>query len=120
VNDTDGCRADGDITERTRDAGQAAILVVMVAAVLLVAVMGAIATMGRTTLHRARAQTAADAAALASVGGDIDDARRLADAHGATVVSWARGPGPDEVTVIVSVSGVRAVARASNHVPTPP
>ena len=98
------------------DPGQAAIMVVIVAAVLLVCVIGAIGTMGRTTVARVRAQTAADAAALASVGGDAGDAQILAGQHGATVIEWTRGPGPDEVTVTVRLDGVTAVARASNHV----
>ena len=56
-----------------------------------------------------------DAAALASVAGDVADAQRLAGVHGATVVAWTRGPGTDEVTVTVRLNGVTAVARASKQ-----
>jgi Flp pilus assembly protein TadG len=101
------------------DRGQAAIVVVAVAAVLLVAIIGALAALGRTSLARAHAQTAADAAALASVDGDAADARRVASANGATVVAWSRGPGPGEVTVTVRWGIVSATARASNHVDSP-
>ena len=94
--------------------GQAAVLVVAVAAVLLVTITAALATLGRTAIDRTRAQTAADAAALASVDGDRNDAVRLALEHGAVVVSWVRGPSPYEVTVMVSLGDVSAVARASN------
>lgn len=103
-----------DAAGRRRDRGQAAVLVVCVAAVLLVAVLAALATMGRTVLDRQRAQTAADAAALASVDGGRGDAVELAGRHGATVVSWQAGPGPDEVTVVVRVGDVTAIARASD------
>jgi Flp pilus assembly protein TadG len=105
-----------DACEGRRDRGQAVIMVVIVAAVLLVAVIGAIGAMGRTTLARARAQTAADSAALASVAGDVEDARRLAGAHGAILVAWVRGPTPNEVTVTVQLDGETATARASNAV----
>lgn len=104
--------AGGCVTERER--GQAAVLVVAVAAVLLVTIAAALVTMGRTSIDRTRAQTAADAAALASVDGDRSAAVRLAAVHGATVVAWEPGPGPHEVTVTVTIGAVRAVARASN------
>lgn len=94
--------------------GQSAVVVVAVAAALLAIVLGALATMGRTSADRTRAQTAADAAALTSVDGGRHDATRLASAHGAVVVSWTRGPGRDEVTVIVRLGDVSATARATD------
>ncbi len=109
-----GSRGDPGDPGDHRDHGQAAIVVVVVSAVLLVALMAAIATMGRTSIDRTRAQTAADAAALASVDGDRDAADRLAQAHGATVIEWSSGPGPYEVTVKVHLGDVTAIARASN------
>lgn len=99
---------------RNRDDGQAAILVVVVSAVLLVAFVVALGVMGRTALDRTRAQTAADAAALASLEGGRGDAVTLAERHGATLVTWFRGPGPSEVTVTVRRGETTATARASN------
>lgn len=95
------------------DHGQAAVLVVTVAAALLVVMLAALASMGATSIDRTRAQTAADAAALASVDGGRVEADSLAAAHGATVVDWWPGPGPDEVTVTVRLGDVTATARAS-------
>jgi Flp pilus assembly protein TadG len=89
------------------------VLVVAVTAALLVVIVVALADMGRTTADRTRAQTAADAAALASVEGDRARADDLAGAHGATVIAWSTGPGPDEVTVTVRLGEVTATARAS-------
>ena len=89
-------------------------MVITVAAVLLVSIVLALATMGRTAVDRTRAQTAADAAALASLDGGRPVADRLAEDHGATVVSWNRGPGPFEVTVTVRLGDTTATARATN------
>lgn len=96
------------------DRGQAAILVVVVASVLCVALALAVAVMGRTVVDRTRAQTAADAAALASLENGRPAAVDLAGRHGAVVVAWSRGPGPSEVTVTVRLGDVTASARASN------
>ena len=96
------------------DRGQAAIVVVAVCATLLVVILGAVATMGRTTTERIRAQNAADAAALASLDGGRARATAIAAANGADVVSWSTGPGPFEVSVTVRVGNVTATARASN------
>lgn len=100
--------------DRSADRGQAALVVVVVAAVLLVAVVSALAVMGRTAIDRTRAQTAADAAALAALDGGRGAADELATAHGATVMEWVRGPGPNEVTVTVRLGDTTATARASN------
>ncbi|WP_040492945.1 pilus assembly protein TadG-related protein [Ilumatobacter nonamiensis] len=94
------------------DRGQAAVLVVSVVAVLLVVFVLAIATMGRTSIDRTRAQTAADAAALASLDGGAGSAADLAARHGAEVVSWSQHG--DEVLVVVRIGDVRATARASD------
>ena len=87
---------------------------VTVAAVLLVAIVLALATMGRTALDRTRAQTAADAAALASLEGGRSAADALAQRNDAVVESWFRGPGPFEVTVTVRLGDTTATARASD------
>lgn len=86
-----------------------------VAAVLFVAVVVALAVMGRTAIDRTRAQTAADAAALASLDGGRAAAVSLAHRHDAEVVTWSRGPGPSEVTVVVRLGDTTATARASNN-----
>lgn len=90
------------------------MLVVTVAAVLMVVSTMALGAMGRTVLDRTRAQTAADAAALASLDGGRAAAGELALRHGATVVAWSAGPGPFEVTVTVRVGDTTATARASD------
>ncbi len=101
--------------ERMRgDVGQSAVFVLVIAAVLLVVLASAITSAGGASVDRTRAQTAADAAALASLDGGRAAAVALAGRHGATVVAWARGPGPYEVTVEVRVGDARAVARASD------
>jgi hypothetical protein len=73
-----------------------------------------LASMGRTTIDRTRAQTAADAAALASLDGGRRAAVNLAGHHEAVVISWSRGPGVGEVSVVVRLGEVTATARASN------
>ena len=88
------------------------MLVVCVAAVLLVVVSFALASLGGDAVDRTRARTAADAAALASVEGGRSAAAEFAAHHGAMLVSWGRGPGADEVTVTVRVGDVTATARA--------
>ena len=100
--------------ERRSDRGQAALLVVVVATVLLAATLSGLAALGRTAADRAHAQTAADAAALAALDGGRSAAADVAARNGAVLVSWRRGPGEDEVTVTVSVDGVTASARASD------
>ena len=108
--------------------GQAAILVVVVATVIGAAVLVGLGGLGRDLVDRARAQTAADAAALASLEGGRAAATRLAAAHGAVIVAWSGGE--DEVTVTVRRGRARATARATDAldgappaggaVPTPP
>lgn len=110
-------RRDADIDRRPRhgrdsDTGQAAVLVVSVVAVLLVVTVLAIAALGRTSIDRTRAQTAADAAALASLDGGPGAAADLAARHGAEVESWSHIGA--EVVVVVRIGDVRATARATN------
>jgi hypothetical protein len=96
----------------SRDDGQAAIVVVVVVAVLVVTICLALAAMGGTTIDRTRAQTAADAAALASLEGGPAAAARLAGRHGAVVTAWSSSG--HEVTVTVRLGEVSATARASD------
>jgi hypothetical protein len=96
------------------DFGQSAVLVLVVALALGVALLAALVDFGGATQNRARAQTAADAAALASLDGGAAAAYDYANRHGAAVISWSRGPGEFEVTVRVRFGDSTATARASN------
>ena len=96
------------------DTGQAVPLVaalVAVAASLTVAV-GALAG---DVIDVARAQTAADAAALASLEGGRPAAVRLAARHGASIETWSRHAGQEgmSVTVTVRVGDAVRTARAT-------
>jgi len=98
----------------TRDDGQAAVALMIVVAVVFVTLVVAAGTLGGRALDRARAQTAADAAALGSLDGGRPAAERLAEAHDAVLVSWVPGPGPYDVSVVVRVGGTTATARATD------
>ena len=74
-------------SQPVRDGGQAAILVVIIGATLFVALITALSVLGGRALDRTRAQTAADAAALASLEGGHVRAETIAHRHGAIVVS---------------------------------
>jgi predicted MarR family transcription regulator len=63
-------------------------------------------------VHRQRAQSAADAAALAGVTGGRAASARLASANDGVVVSWSRDG--RAVTVTVAVGDQRASARATD------
>lgn len=95
-----------------RESGQAAIVLLAVVAVLVVTISLAVAAMGRTTIDRTRAQTAADAAALAAVSGGPPAAAALAARHGAIVT--ALSVDGEEVTVTVRIGAVSATARATD------
>lgn len=97
-----------------RDRGQSAVMLLIVVAVMGGALAAALADFGSAVGERARAQTAADAAALASLDGGRSAASRLAAVNGGAVVAWARGPGTDQVTVTVQVGDSTATARASD------
>jgi hypothetical protein len=94
------------------DRGQAAIVLLAVVAVLVVTMSVAVAAMGRTAIDRTRAQTAADAAALAALDGGPAAATALATRHGAVVVALAVTG--DVVTVTVRLGEVTATARATD------
>jgi hypothetical protein len=96
-----------------RDRGQAVplvalVMVVMVAGTLLVGGVGA------RSADRARARTAADAAALAGAVTGRADAERLAEANGGAVIGY-RHHGA-EVEVDVTVGQATATARARREV----
>lgn len=96
---------------RQRDSGQAVLLMLPVMAVAALLALG-VAEVGHVVVLRARAQTAADAAALAAVTGGRPAADRLARANDASLVGFLRD-GTD-VVVTVDLDGVRARARATN------
>jgi len=103
-----------------RDAGQvlplAAAMVAVVAAALI-----ALVPLARALEDRARARTAADAAALAGVSGGEDAARRLAAADGGRLVRFTpEGAGGTEVVVVVQVGRASVTARAGIVVGAPP
>ncbi len=97
-----------------RDRGQAAVLVLVVAAVLFVSMSAALVDVGGRMIDRTRAQTAADAAALGAIGGGREAAETLARRHGATLVSFAPGPDAGRVTVVVRLGTATAEAAASD------
>lgn len=100
-------------TPRSRaDGGQAAIVILAVVAVLVVTIVLAVAAMGRTTIDRTRAQTAADAAALGALDGGPAVAAALAERHGAVVVALSEDA--DVVTVTVKLGKVTATASATD------
>jgi Flp pilus assembly protein TadG len=83
-------------------------VVVLIAALMCLAVAG----LGRAMLDRQRAQTAADAAALAGVSGGRSAAAQLATRNHGTLVQF-HVDGLDVVVVVV-VGSARATARAGD------
>lgn len=75
---------------------------------LIAAVMVMVVLVGERAVTRSRAQTAADAAALASAGGG--DPGLLAARNGAVI---ARVDESDDVDVVTGIDGVQAAARAA-------
>ena len=83
----------------------------------MVVVMAALAVVGTAqfserVIDRGRAQTAADAAALAATAGGRSAAARLATANGARLVGYVEAG--EFITVTVDVGGEQAVARATD------
>lgn len=102
------------------DRGQAALLVVLVAAALFWVAVTALVTVGRHTVDRARAQTVADSAALGGLVGGRGAAAELADEQGADLVEFRVAAGTGVVTVVVRVGDLTATASASDAVDAPP
>jgi len=95
---------------RAADRGQAVPLLLALVAIAAV-LMAAAGHLGARVVDRSRAQTAADAAALAGVIGGLDAAASVAAANGGTVVAY-RVLDLDLV-VTVRVDGEMATARAT-------
>jgi hypothetical protein len=92
-----------------RDTGQAVPLMVGVIGFAVV-VLWALVPLAKGADERARAGTAADAAALAGAAEGEDVAREVASANGARLVEW-RAEGP-VVWVVVQLGDARAEAKA--------
>jgi hypothetical protein len=69
---------------------------------------------GGQMIERTRAQTAADAAALAALEGGRVAAGALAQRHGAELVAYMPSPEYWQVTVVVRVGDATATAAASD------
>ena len=100
----------------TGERGQAAPLMLVVVVVAGLLVIG-IGRLGGAVIERARAQTAADAAALAGAAEGRVGAERLARANGGRLVSFAVGvavtpASGTDIEVVVVVGGAQATARA--------
>ena len=94
-----------------KDRGQAVVL--LLAVVVLTALSAlAVGLFGQRVIDHGRAQTAADAAALAATSGGRMAAERLASANGGLLISY-REDG-DAVLVEVEIGGERALARATD------
>lgn len=96
------------------DAGQVLPLMALVILVGLGAALG-LARLGVEVIDRARARTAADAAALAGVDGGRQAADAAARANGGRVVRFVATDGATEVEV--RVGGSQATARARRGAP---
>ena len=95
-----------------RDRGSMLVFVMLVGVALTAAVTLALMPVLVSMVDRARAQNAADAAALAGVAGGEAAASAIAAANDATLVAWSRSG--YEVTVTVRVGERQATARATN------
>jgi Flp pilus assembly protein TadG len=91
-----------------RDSGQIGVLVVTVAAVCLAVVQGFV-RFGDALADSARAQSVADAVALAVAAGRADVVDQVIDDRDVSIVSI---DDDQDVTVRVAVNGRSAVARA--------
>lgn len=106
---TTGSERPGREPAHEHDRGQATLLVIAVATIVVV-LMVVVARAGEAVVTVEQAQIAADAAALAGVAGGPVAAARLARANGGVLVSIRRLG--DDVVVTVEVDGRRASARA--------
>ena len=93
------------------DRGQAVMLLLAVVAIASLAVV-AVGQFSQRIVSGGRAQTAADAAALAALRGGRTAAVRLATSNGAQLVGFEQLGAV--VTVVVDVDGERAIARATD------
>jgi hypothetical protein len=97
------------VARRRSELGQALPLVALVLVVATVALL-LVVRVGETVDDRARARTAADAAALAGAAGGRDQAASIAAANGGSLERWVEHA--HEVEVVVVVDTAHATARA--------
>jgi predicted RND superfamily exporter protein len=95
-----------------RDRGSMLVFVMLVGVGLTTAVTLALMPVLVSVVDHARAENAADAAALAGVARGEAAATAIAAANDATLVAWSRSG--YEVTVTVRVGERQATARATN------
>jgi predicted MarR family transcription regulator len=96
-----------------RDRGSMLVFVMLVGVALTAAVTLALLPVLTALIDHQRAQSAADAAALAGVTGGEAASGAIAAVNDAVLVAWSRSG--YEVTVTVRVGGQRATARATNQ-----
>jgi NADH:ubiquinone oxidoreductase subunit 4 (subunit M) len=96
------------------DRGQAVVMVVMIAAVLFVTMSAALMVVGGRMIDRTRAQTAADAAALASLQGGRSAALALVERYDAELVAYSSTSDQGSVTVVVRLGDATASAAATD------
>ena len=99
------------MTSSKNDRGNAALMVMMVAAALAMALSAAVLAVGGHMIDRTRAQTAADAAALGALQGGRGAAVALAHRHGAALLSFEMVADERRVIVVVRV-GDSKIGRA--------
>ncbi len=92
------------------------VMALMLVGVMVMAVV--LAGVGERTMRRARAQSAADAAALAGAVDGVDGARSLARANDADLVRFSDQG--STIWVVVDRGGVRAQARAEQRLEISP
>ena len=88
------------------------VLSMLVSLAMIMVVVSSLLPTLHDLIDRQRAQSAADAAALAGLDGGASDAAHLASMHGGELVSWSEQGAV--VTVRVQVGDQVAVARATD------
>ena len=96
-----------------RDRGSMLVFVMLVGVAFTAAVTLALLPVLTALIDHARAQNAADAAALAGVTGGAAASSAIAADNDATVVAWSRSG--HDVTVTVQVGEQHATARATDE-----
>ena len=101
---------------RQRSSGQAVGLLIVAVTLVMAVAFGLVALSVRQS-HRARAQTAADAAALAGALGGYAEAQRAAELNGGHILRFTVSNRGDihSVSVTVEVGDQLAVAAASDE-----
>ena len=97
--------------QRCSNRGQAVVLLLAVVVMAALSVV-AVGTFSERIIDRGRAQTAADAAALAATIGGMPAAQRLASSNGGRLISYSQDG--DQVVVVVEVGGEQASATATD------